>query len=74
MTATFELAGQEFVALNGGPSFTFAQGISLSVNCETQEEIDELWEKLSAGGEKGPCGWLTRLVADQSTHPGRDAG
>src|SRR5687767_8289086 len=59
MTATFELAGQEFVALNGGPSFTFAQGISLSVNCETQEEIDEFWEKLSAGGEKGPCGWLT---------------
>jgi predicted 3-demethylubiquinone-9 3-methyltransferase (glyoxalase superfamily) len=59
MTATFELAGQEFVALNGGPSFTFAQGISLSVNCETQEEVDELWEKLSEGGEKGPCGWLT---------------
>ena len=59
MTATFELAGQEFVALNGGPSFTFAQGISLSVNCETQDEVDELWEKLSEGGEKGPCGWLT---------------
>jgi predicted 3-demethylubiquinone-9 3-methyltransferase (glyoxalase superfamily) len=59
MTATFELAGQEFVALNGGPSFTFAQGISLFVDCETQEEVDELWEKLSEGGEKGPCGWLT---------------
>lgn len=59
MTATFELAGQEFVALNGGPSFTFAQGISLSVSCETQEEVDELWEKLSEGGKKGPCGWLT---------------
>jgi predicted 3-demethylubiquinone-9 3-methyltransferase (glyoxalase superfamily) len=59
MTIAFELAGQEFVALNGGPSFTFAQGISLSVACETQQEIDELWEKLSAGGEKGPCGWLT---------------
>jgi predicted 3-demethylubiquinone-9 3-methyltransferase (glyoxalase superfamily) len=59
MTATFELAGQEFVALNGGPSFSFAQGISLYVDCETQEEVDELWERLSAGGEQGPCGWLT---------------
>jgi predicted 3-demethylubiquinone-9 3-methyltransferase (glyoxalase superfamily) len=59
MTATFELAGQEFIALNGGSSFTFAQGISLYVDCETQDEVDELWEKLSEGGEKGPCGWLT---------------
>lgn len=59
MTATFELDGQEFMALNGGPSFTFSQGISLFVDCETQDEIDELWEKLSEGGEKGPCGWLT---------------
>ncbi len=59
MSATFELAGQEFIALNGGPSFTFSQGISLFVDCETQEEVDELWEKLSNGGEKGPCGWLT---------------
>lgn len=59
MSATFELAGQEFVALNGGQSFTFAQGISLFVDCESQEEVDELWEKLSEGGEKGPCGWLT---------------
>ena len=59
MSATFQLHGQEFIALNGGPSFSFAQGISLFVNCETQEEIDELWEKLSEGGEKGPCGWLT---------------
>jgi predicted 3-demethylubiquinone-9 3-methyltransferase (glyoxalase superfamily) len=59
MTATFELAGQEFMALNGGPSFGFAQGISLFVDCETQEEVDKLWEKLSDGGEKGPCGWLT---------------
>ncbi len=59
MSATFELAGQEFVALNGGPSFNFAQGISLFVDCETQEEVDELWEKLSEEGEKGPCGWLT---------------
>jgi predicted 3-demethylubiquinone-9 3-methyltransferase (glyoxalase superfamily) len=59
MTGTFELDGQEFMALNGGPSFSFAQGISLFVDCETQEEVDELWEKLSEGGEKGPCGWLT---------------
>jgi predicted 3-demethylubiquinone-9 3-methyltransferase (glyoxalase superfamily) len=59
MSATFLLEGQEFMALNGGPHFTFADGFSLFVNCETQEEVDELWEKLSAGGEKGPCGWLT---------------
>jgi predicted 3-demethylubiquinone-9 3-methyltransferase (glyoxalase superfamily) len=59
MSATFELAGQEFLALNAGPSFSFAPGISLFVDCETQEEVDELWEKLSEGGEPGPCGWLT---------------
>jgi predicted 3-demethylubiquinone-9 3-methyltransferase (glyoxalase superfamily) len=59
MTAEFELEGQPFVALNGGPSFTFSQGISLLVTCETQEEVDSYWEKLSAGGSKGPCGWLT---------------
>lgn len=59
MSATFQLAGQEFVALNGGPSFSFSQGISLFVDCETQEEVDELWETLSEGGEPGPCGWLT---------------
>ncbi len=59
MTAQFQLEGQEFVALNGGPSFTFSQGISLLVTCETQDEVDELWAKLSEGGEPGPCGWLT---------------
>jgi predicted 3-demethylubiquinone-9 3-methyltransferase (glyoxalase superfamily) len=59
MSATFELEGQQFMALNGGPSFSFAQGISLFVDCETQAEVDELWEKLSEGGEQGPCGWLT---------------
>jgi predicted 3-demethylubiquinone-9 3-methyltransferase (glyoxalase superfamily) len=59
MTATFELDGQEFMALNGGPSFTFGQGFSLFVDCETQEEVDQLWEKLSEGGEPGQCGWLT---------------
>ena len=58
MSVTFLLEGQEFYALNGGPHFTFAEGFSLFVNCETQEEVDELWEKLSEGGEKGQCGWL----------------
>jgi predicted 3-demethylubiquinone-9 3-methyltransferase (glyoxalase superfamily) len=58
MSAAFLLEGQEFMALNGGPHFTFTDGISLFVSCETQDEVDELWEKLSAGGEKGPCGWL----------------
>ena len=58
MSASFLLEGQEFMALNGGPHFTFADGFSLFVNCETQAEVDELWEKLSEGGEKGPCGWL----------------
>ncbi len=59
MSASFELDGQELMALNGGPSFEFSEGISLFVGCDTQEEIDDLWEKLSAGGKKGPCGWLT---------------
>jgi predicted 3-demethylubiquinone-9 3-methyltransferase (glyoxalase superfamily) len=58
MTATFQLGGQEFMALNGGPEFKFTEAISLFVNCETQEEVDDLWEKLSAGGEKSQCGWL----------------
>lgn len=58
MTVQFELDGQEFIALNGGPHFKFSDGISLSVNCQTQAEIDHYWEKLSAGGEPGPCGWL----------------
>jgi predicted 3-demethylubiquinone-9 3-methyltransferase (glyoxalase superfamily) len=59
MSARFELAGQEFMALNGGPSFTFSHGISLFVDCETQEEVDVLWERLADGGEPGRCGWLT---------------
>lgn len=57
-SATFELEGQQFIALNGGPSFSFAQGISLFVGCETQEEIDRLWSRLSEGGQEQPCGWL----------------
>jgi predicted 3-demethylubiquinone-9 3-methyltransferase (glyoxalase superfamily) len=58
MTATFQLEGQEFIALNGGPEFKFNEAISFFVNCETQEEVDRLWDKLSEGGEKGQCGWL----------------
>jgi predicted 3-demethylubiquinone-9 3-methyltransferase (glyoxalase superfamily) len=58
MTVPFELEGQQFVALNGGPLFPFTEAISLWVNCETQAEVDELWEKLSAGGKKDQCGWL----------------
>ena len=58
MTATFQLDGQEFMALNGGPEFHFTEAISFFVNGETQEEVDELWEMLSEGGEKGRCAWL----------------
>jgi predicted 3-demethylubiquinone-9 3-methyltransferase (glyoxalase superfamily) len=58
MSATFQLGGQEFIALNGGPQFTFSPAISFVVNCETQEEVDETWEKLVAGGKKSRCGWL----------------
>jgi predicted 3-demethylubiquinone-9 3-methyltransferase (glyoxalase superfamily) len=58
MSASFQLDGQEFMALNGGPVFTFTPAISFFVDCATQAEVDELWEKLSEGGEKGQCGWL----------------
>ncbi|MEK6288046.1 MAG: VOC family protein [Acidobacteriota bacterium] len=58
LTMAFQLEGLEFIALNGGPQFTFTEAISLSVDSNTQEEIDELWEKLSEGGEKSSCGWL----------------
>jgi predicted 3-demethylubiquinone-9 3-methyltransferase (glyoxalase superfamily) len=58
MVVTFQLDGQEFLALNGGPQFKFTEAISLVANCETQQEIDELWEKLSEGGAKNQCGWL----------------
>jgi len=58
MSVTFQLEGQEFFALNGGPAFKFTPAISLFVNCETQEEVDELWAKLSAGGRQDRCGWL----------------
>ena len=58
MTAVFQLDGQEFIALNGGPQFKFSQAVSFVVNCKTQKEVDELWGKLSAGGEQQMCGWL----------------
>jgi predicted 3-demethylubiquinone-9 3-methyltransferase (glyoxalase superfamily) len=58
MTVNFELDGQQFVALNGGPEFTFTEAISFQVSCKTQEEVDAFWSKLSEGGEEGPCGWL----------------
>jgi predicted 3-demethylubiquinone-9 3-methyltransferase (glyoxalase superfamily) len=58
LTVRFQLDGQEFLALNGGPVFKFTEAISLIVNCETQEEVDRMWEKLSEGGEKVECGWL----------------
>lgn len=57
-SGTFQLEGQEFMALNGGPMFKFTEAISLFVSCKTQAEVDELWEKLSAGGEESRCGWL----------------
>jgi predicted 3-demethylubiquinone-9 3-methyltransferase (glyoxalase superfamily) len=58
MTVVFELDGQEFLALNGGPQFTFSEAVSFQVFCESQDEVDAYWSKLSDGGEQGPCGWL----------------
>ncbi|MEV1169387.1 VOC family protein [Nonomuraea sp. NPDC049784] len=58
MVVTFELAGQRFIALNGGPEFKFTEAISLYVDCDSQEEVDELWAKLTEGGEESQCGWL----------------
>ena len=58
MTVSFELDGQEFVALNGGPEFSFDEAISFQVSCGNQDEVDEYWARLSEGGEEGPCGWL----------------
>ena len=58
MTVVFRLNGQEFIALNGGPQFKFTEAVSFSVDCKTQQEVDEFWEKLSEGGEESMCGWL----------------
>jgi predicted 3-demethylubiquinone-9 3-methyltransferase (glyoxalase superfamily) len=58
LTVEFELDGQRFVGINGGPEFTFDEAVSFQINCDTQEEIDYYWERLGDGGEEGPCGWL----------------
>jgi len=58
MTVEFDLDGQRFVALNGGPEFRFTEAVSFQIDCKSQEEVDHYWEALSEGGEKGPCGWL----------------
>jgi len=58
MTVEFELDGQRFVGINGGPQFTFDEAVSFQIDCETQDEIDHYWERLSEGGEEGQCGWL----------------
>jgi predicted 3-demethylubiquinone-9 3-methyltransferase (glyoxalase superfamily) len=58
MTVTFELEGTKFVALNGGPQYTFTEAVSFQVSCASQEEVDRFWSTLSEGGEEGPCGWL----------------
>jgi predicted 3-demethylubiquinone-9 3-methyltransferase (glyoxalase superfamily) len=58
MTVAFELDGQKFVALNGGPEFLFSEAISFQVDCRSQEQVDEYWDRLAEGGEEGPCGWL----------------
>jgi predicted 3-demethylubiquinone-9 3-methyltransferase (glyoxalase superfamily) len=58
MTVSFELDGQPFIALNGGPQFHFTEAVSFSVDCKSQKEVDQFWTKLSVGGEEGPCGWL----------------
>lgn len=58
LTIEFNLDGQDFIGLNGGPKFKFTEAVSFSVDCKDQQEIDDYWEKLSAGGEQGPCGWL----------------
>ncbi len=59
LTVSFQIEGQDFVALNGGPEFKFTPAISLAVDCRTQAEVDDLWQKLTEGGEEGQCGWLT---------------
>lgn len=76
MTAGFVLNGQEFVALNGGPAFGFNQAISFVVNCDTQDEVDYYWDKLSEGGRPNQCGWLAdrfRVLASRTDRPGPPA-
>jgi predicted 3-demethylubiquinone-9 3-methyltransferase (glyoxalase superfamily) len=86
MTVEFELDGKPYVALNAGPQFEFTEAISIQINCDSQEEVDEYWSKLTEGGEEGPCGWLkdryglswqvvpnrlTELMADSDTEQAR---
>jgi predicted 3-demethylubiquinone-9 3-methyltransferase (glyoxalase superfamily) len=73
LSMTFELEGQKFMALNGGPLFKFTEAISLFVNCESQEEVDNFWEKLSLGGEKGKCGWLKDKYGARARYRGRSS-
>jgi predicted 3-demethylubiquinone-9 3-methyltransferase (glyoxalase superfamily) len=88
MTVEFELDGQRFVGINGGPQFTFDEAVSFEIDCETQEEIDYFWARLSEGGEEGPCGWVkdrfglswqvvpdrvTALLTDRDPEKGRRA-
>ncbi|MCP9958823.1 VOC family protein [Streptomyces sudanensis] len=83
MTVEFELAGQRYIAMNGGPEFTFNEAVSLSVACEDQEEVDYFWSRLGEGGEEGPCGWLKdryglswqitpRVLEEMMTDPDRE--
>jgi predicted 3-demethylubiquinone-9 3-methyltransferase (glyoxalase superfamily) len=72
MTVVFSLDGQEFIALNGGPHFKFTEAVSFSVDCKTQEEVDYYWERLSAGGQQQPCGWLKdRFGLSWQVNPGK---
>ena len=74
MTIEFELDGQRFIGINGGPQFTFDEAVSFQINCETQDDVDYYWERLSEGGEEGPCGWLKDRygLSWQVTPPGMD--
>ena len=74
MTVEFELDGQRFIGINGGPEFTFDEAVSFQINCSTQDEVDYYWERLTEGGEEGPCGWLTDKygLSWQVTPPGMD--
>jgi predicted 3-demethylubiquinone-9 3-methyltransferase (glyoxalase superfamily) len=74
MTVEFELDGQRFIGINGGPEFTFDEAVSFQINCSTQDEVDYYWERLTEGGEEGPCGWLKDKygLSWQVTPPGMD--
>lgn len=69
MTVTFELDGQRFVALNGGPEFTFSEAVSFQIDCRSQQEVDAYWSRLGDGGQEGPCGWLKDRYGVRPGHP-----